>query len=227
MHLINVRNTKSNHRLRDQTDKSVKMPDTCQLCTNPRQKVKDKSKTAKDKQTAVSYFIPSSLRIIVRFSPLDRVDSDGSSDWRGRTQANQHLISFWRVQSVRKLNDVGVVARQIRALPDSLNSWQNRALVMNKAQIWLDIEVGAGGSAAEDTAVALVPEIILEGIFSDFWIPLANHVLGLIADELPHVGAHVPPSEVVESPVGFHGGDLAVVVIVVVIGGSDELLVNG
>lgn len=130
------------------------------------------------------------------------------------------------MQSVRKLDDIAVVAREVRALPNSLDGGQDSPLVMDKAQIRFDVEVRAGGSAAKDTAVALVPEIVLEGIFSDLWVPLADHVFGLVADELPHIGPDVPASEVVEAPVSFDGGDLAIVVVVAVISSSNELLVN-
>lgn len=130
------------------------------------------------------------------------------------------------MQSVRKLNDIAIVARQSRTLPDSLDSRQDRSLVVDKAQIRLDVEVRAGGSAAENAAVALVPEITLEGIFSDLWVPLTDDVLTLVADEFPHVGAHVPAPQVVEVPVSFDGGDLAVMVVVAVISSSNELLVN-
>lgn len=84
----------------------------------------------------------------------------------------------------------------------------------------------AGGRAAETTAIALVPEVLLERIFGDRRVPLSDDVFGPVAYEFPDVGSDVPAAEVVEFPVCFDGGDFAVVVVVAVVCGAHELFVD-
>lgn len=63
----------------------------------------------------------------------------------------------------------------------------------------------------------MVPKVVLEGVFRDLWVPAPNHVFGLISDILPDIGTDVPSSEMVQLPVCFDRGDLAVVIVVAVV----------
>lgn len=52
-------------------------------------------------------------------------------------------------------------------------------------------------------------------------------VAGLLANEVEDVSADVPAAEGVQVPVGFDGGDLGVVVVVVRVLGADEAVMDG
>lgn len=80
-----------------------------------------------------------------------------------------------------------------------------------------------GISVAEDAPVALIPEVAVKLPAGDGRIPLPDNVAGLVGHELPDVRAYIPAAEGVEIPVRFHGGDLAVVVVIVRIFRTDEL----
>ena len=56
---------------------------------------------------------------------------------------------------------------------------------------------------------------------------MANVVAGLLSDEIEDVGADVETTQSVQVPVCFDGADLGVVVVPVLVGGSDELVRDG
>ena len=78
--------------------------------------------------------------------------------------------------------------------------------------------------AVEDTGVAVVEVHIGE---RDTNVPLTQAIASVSGDVGEDVGADIPVTESVEVPVSLDCGDLGVVVVVVVVGGSDKVIWNG
>lgn len=132
------------------------------------------------------------------------------------------------MEGIRELDDVLVVVGKAGSVPELGNGRKDGTVATTEdAQVGSDVQVGGIGVTAEDTAVALVPVVVLEDVAGDLAAPLANLVTSLGANEAPDVGTDVPTAEGVEIPVGLDGRKLGVVVVEGVVLGADELLGNG
>lgn len=80
---------------------------------------------------------------------------------------------------------------------------------------------------AEDTTVALVPEVTVETPSRYAMIPLADLVALMFANKLPNVCADVPPAEGVKIPIRLDGRELAVMVVVASVGLPDKSFGQG
>lgn len=88
---------------------------------------------------------------------------------------------------------------------------------MDQIQVWRDIGVRGIEFTAEDTAVTLVPVVVLKGVSSDLFVPFTNLVTSLAGDKFPNVGAYVPAAQMMQAPVSLDRRELAVVVVIGVI----------
>jgi hypothetical protein len=74
--------------------------------------------------------------------------------------------------------------------------------------------------SVERTSIRGVPEVAVKLVR----LPLSDLVACLLRNDLEDVGADIPASEGVETPVCGDGGDLGVVVVEAVVAGSNEML---
>lgn len=138
-----------------------------------------------------------------------------------------HLITwrvpFRRMLSIRGLEARGVIHGRLAPLPGLLDRGQHGATVQAAA---VERHVGGGVPlvaalvVVQGAGVGRVEVHVLEG---DVAGPGAHGIARLVGDELEDVGADVEAAEGVQVPVGLGGGDLAVVAVVAVVGGADEV----
>lgn len=153
---------------------------------------------------------------------LGRVAGDGGGDGLGGLPGDGDLEAAGRVEVVGQLDDVAVVVGQVAALPGVLDLGQHGAAVVDQVHVGRHKRVRRVPVVVEHAAVALVPEVRLERVLRDVLVPHARLVARLVAHRRPHVGAHVPPAQRVQPPVGLDRRDLAVVVVVVRVLVADE-----
>lgn len=137
------------------------------------------------------------------------------------------LVSLGRVQAVGELNGVLVVGGKLAVLPGVLDGGQDGAAREAAVQSQVGsrvLGVVAAALLVEDTGVRGVPEVAVGQLGGR---PLAEAVAGLLGNQVEDVGTDVPAAQGVEVPVGLNGGNLAVVVVEVVVGGAGEVLGEG
>ena len=128
--------------------------------------------------------------------------------------------------AVRNLIAVGVVGRAVLATPLLDNGGQNSPSRARRHEVNVRHRVRSRLELlVERSSIAAVVED-LRVIASRISV-VANVVAGLLSDEIEDVGADVETTQSVQVPVCFDGADLGVVVVPVLVGGSDELVGNG
>lgn len=128
--------------------------------------------------------------------------------------------------AVRNLIAVGVVGRAVLATPLLDNGGQNSPSRARRHEVNVRHRVRSRLELlVERSSIAAVVED-LRVIASRISV-VANVVAGLLSDEIEDVGADVETTQSVQVPVCFDGADLGVVVVPVLVGGSDELVRDG
>ena len=132
------------------------------------------------------------------------------------------LQQDWRrVSSVRNLKLAMVIVELLLLDPRILDKRQRGSPITARMAIrhwdWLD------NLGVESTRVRSVEEATTK---SRCGTPLAETIASVLSDVGENVRANIPTAESVQVPIGLDGGDLRVVVVVVVVSGADEVLGN-
>ena len=108
---------------------------------------------------------------------------------------------------IRNLNLVGIIRARLVS-PSGRDLGKHRTPVLLKLRVG-DGERNVGVLAVKETRVGRVQK---DGVESR-GVPVSDLVTRLATNKREDVGAHVPPAQGVEIPVGFDGGDLGIVVV--------------
>ena len=128
--------------------------------------------------------------------------------------------------AVRNLIAVGVVGRAVLATPLLDNGGQNSPSRARRHEVNVRHRVRSRLELlVERSSIAAVVEDLR--VIASHISVVANVVAGLLSDEIEDVGADVETTQSVQVPVCFDGADLGVVVVPVLVGGSDELVRDG
>lgn len=115
-----------------------------------------------------------------------------------------------------------IVVLVMLVLPVLLDRWEGCAAVSARVAVWHWLRCPL--LAVEDAGVAIVEVHVGEcGPIR----PLAQAVASVSGDVGEDVGANIPATKRVEVPVSLDCGDLGVVVVEVIVGGSDKVVWNG
>jgi hypothetical protein len=137
-----------------------------------------------------------------------------------------HFVSRRRVLAVRDLIGVRVVGRAVLATPFLNNGRQDSPSRARRHEINVRYRVRSSLEVlVERTSIAAVVEDLR--VVARCISVMANVVAGLLADKIEYVGADIEAAQSVEVPVCFDGADFGIVVVPVLVGGSDELLRDG
>jgi hypothetical protein len=145
--------------------------------------------------------------------------------WLRPTKSCTLLVLVWvyrGVVSIGYLKFAVVVVLVLLGLPVLLDVWESSAAVSARVAVWNWL--GCPRLAVEDARVAVVEEDLGELRLAR---PLAQAVTSVLGNVCKNVCADVPSAKCIQIPVSFNCGDLGVMVVEVIVSGSDKFVRNG